>query len=432
MAKPTKTISEPTILAGLAPAGVHEVEKHLFRDAIYKCKFAAQRTRKQLGCIFIGGESGVGKSTVAMEMHNSGIVGGGNGDGRFVAANAAAMPERLFESEMFGHVKGAFTDAVDKEGLIAHATGGTLFVDEIGKTCLNNQAKLLRFIDTGKYRKLGGNDEKEADVVIVLASNDGLEDLVSQGKLLVDLYNRLTLLRIILPPFRARTARVPEIASALWDKLDLWSGGKRRPFPWFLGYVLQEIVESCPYRWPGNYHEVLGLLQDFAIYYSVNRFEAYTKLRHELVQKMFAAEAPDEELAVRIVTEKGIYEDDASARILRSQGSGKKNWDKWATGGIKHVEKVFGDGFPWWFLTTPGSFNSKKMQAAHEYRPRGWHGCDKSEKNARGLSALADFTSLRNKRKGGPTQQEMAKYAGCQRKTVNDWKSMTDEQRPSE
>ncbi len=163
----------------------------------------------------ITGESGTGKELAARALHDW----GDRRDGPFIVVNCGALPENLMESELFGHVKGAFTGAgTSKEGLIRAASGGTLFLDEIGELPLSLQVKLLRVLQERKVRPIGGADELPVDVRVVAATNRDLESEVEEGAFREDLFYRLNVIRIRIPPLRERPEDIRPLAQHLLEK----------------------------------------------------------------------------------------------------------------------------------------------------------------------------------------------------------------------
>jgi len=168
--------------------------------------------------VLITGESGTGKEVVAREIHSRSR----NASGPFVALNCAAMPEELIESELFGHEKGAFTGAAAKRiGKFEAANKGTLFLDEIGDMSLSTQAKVLRVIEEKQFQRLGSNETVSSDVRIISATNKPLEREIEQGTFREDLYYRLCVVRIGLPPLRDRVSDIPAIAQAFCERFSM-------------------------------------------------------------------------------------------------------------------------------------------------------------------------------------------------------------------
>lgn len=202
--------------------------------------------------VLITGESGTGKELVARAIHDRSH----RKDGPFVAVNCAALPAHLLESELFGHIRGAFTDAVeDREGLFQAASGGTLFLDEVGEMPLDMQAKLLRAIQERKVRPVGGSKEIEFQARIVSATNLDIEDAVEEGRFRDDLYYRLNVVRIPIPPLRARGKDVLILAEAFIDRAARREGRK----PPRLSQTAAERLLS--YDWPGNVRELENCIE---------------------------------------------------------------------------------------------------------------------------------------------------------------------------
>ncbi len=159
--------------------------------------------------VLITGESGVGKELVARAIHNRSE----RKDKPFVKINCAAIPEGLIESELFGYEKGAFTDAkMQKKGKLELADGGTLFLDEIGDMSLSTQAKLLRVLEEGEFERLGSIDTLKVDVRVIAATNKNLEKEMAGGKFREDLFYRLNVISIHIPPLRERKEDIPVLS----------------------------------------------------------------------------------------------------------------------------------------------------------------------------------------------------------------------------
>jgi DNA-binding NtrC family response regulator len=197
--------------------------------------------------VLIEGESGTGKELIARAIHfNS-----SRATGPFVAVNCAAIPETLLESELFGYVRGAFTDArKDRRGLFQEASGGILFLDEISEIPLILQAKLLRILEDKEVRPLGANQSEKVDARVVSASNRNLDQLVRDGKFRQDLYYRLNVIRIELPALRQRTEDVPLLVDHFIRKFA--EGAKHK----VEGIQAEAMAALKSHDWPGNIREL--------------------------------------------------------------------------------------------------------------------------------------------------------------------------------
>ena len=202
---------------------------------------------KTSSTVLVTGESGTGKEMVARAIHHHSARAGGP----FIPLNCAAVPETLLESELFGYLRGAFTDArKDRRGLFQEASGGILFLDEISEIPINLQAKLLRVIEDKEVRPLGANQSERVDTRIVSACNLDLEQLVEQGRFRQDLYYRLNVIRIELPPLRERSEDIPLLAEHFLHEFA--PQAKRQ-----IDSIEQEALAALMnYRWPGNVREL--------------------------------------------------------------------------------------------------------------------------------------------------------------------------------
>jgi two-component system response regulator PilR (NtrC family) len=202
--------------------------------------------------VLISGESGTGKEVVARAIHR----GGPRRDQPFVAVNCAAIPETLLESELFGHVKGAFTGAVqNKEGLFEVADEGTLFLDEVGELTLAVQVKLLRAIQEKSFRRVGGSGDTQANVRIVAASNRRLEDEVASGRFREDLYYRLNVIEIPLPSLRERSEDIPLLVAHFIEK---YATELEKDVNRISDDAITRLTE---YRFPGNVRELENVIE---------------------------------------------------------------------------------------------------------------------------------------------------------------------------
>jgi two-component system response regulator PilR (NtrC family) len=201
--------------------------------------------------VLITGESGTGKEVVARALHHSGERAGQP----FVTVNCGALPENLMESELFGHEKGAFTGATSKkDGLFRAANGGTLFLDEIGELPTPLQVKLLRVLQERKVRPVGGQQEIEVDVRVVAATNRDVEAAVREGSFRQDLFYRLNVIRVQLPPLRERMEDVPMLAQHFLHKHSALEGKRLSLSPDAMSWIVQQ-------RYPGNVRELENVIE---------------------------------------------------------------------------------------------------------------------------------------------------------------------------
>jgi two-component system response regulator PilR (NtrC family) len=202
--------------------------------------------------VLISGESGTGKELVARAIHDQ----SGRSEMRFVALNCGAIPENLLESELFGHVKGAFTGAIqNKEGLFEAAEGGTLFLDEIGELSPTLQVKLLRVIQEKTIRRVGGTTDRVVDARVVSATNKRLEEEIAAGRFREDLYYRLNVIEIELPPLRERREDIPLLVNHFVEKISA-------DLDKHIEYVSDEALEKLTqYHYPGNVRELENAIE---------------------------------------------------------------------------------------------------------------------------------------------------------------------------
>jgi len=202
--------------------------------------------------VLVTGDSGTGKELVARAIHRSGR----RKDRPFVAINCAAVPEALLESELFGHVRGAFTDARTNEpGLFVAADGGTLFLDEIGDMPLALQPKLLRVLQERKVRPVGGSAERPVDVRVVAATNRDLETAVEEGRFRQDLFYRVNVVQVSVPPLRARAADILPLAAQFITRFAASVG---KPVSGISPAAAERLMA---YPWPGNVRELQNCIE---------------------------------------------------------------------------------------------------------------------------------------------------------------------------
>jgi two-component system response regulator HydG len=206
--------------------------------------------------VLIVGESGTGKELIARALHALGA----RASGPFVAVNCATLSEQILESELFGHEKGAFTSADQpKPGVMETAHGGTLFLDEVNEMGLGCQAKLLRAIERREFRRVGGTRKVKVNLRVVAAANVSLEDAVASGRFRPDLYYRLKVLSLQVPPLRDRKEAIPVLAQRLLAEI---TRGARVPARRLSQEAIAQLVR---YDWPGNVRELRNVMESVAL-----------------------------------------------------------------------------------------------------------------------------------------------------------------------
>jgi two-component system response regulator PilR (NtrC family) len=211
-----------------------------------------QKIQSTRTSVLITGESGTGKELVARALHTE----GNRSSGPFVAVNCGAIPDELMESELFGHKKGAFTGAIaDKPGLFQQAAGGTLFLDEIGELGLGLQVKLLRGLQERRVKPVGGTEEIEVDVRVVAATNRELEEEVARGAFRQDLYYRLNVIEVRLPPLRQRREDIPLLVEHF---LRRFASDQDKEI---LGVTSEAMKRLEEHEYPGNVRELENVME---------------------------------------------------------------------------------------------------------------------------------------------------------------------------
>jgi len=253
--------------------------------------------------ILLGGESGTGKELAAHAIHQMSP----RRAGPFLAMNCAALPETLIESELFGHERGAFTGAAERRaGYFELANGGTLLLDEIGDMPIATQAKLLRVLEDRKVRRLGGTREIEVDVRVVAATNRDLREAIAKGTFREDLYFRLNVFEVRLPPLRDRRDDVPLIAHALLEGLN------KRHECRVTGISTDVEALLAGYAWPGNVRELRNVLERAVI------LAGSGSIRREHLPAGFAG-LPDrliDATADEVVLRPGVTVDEAERQLI--------------------------------------------------------------------------------------------------------------------
>lgn len=228
-------------------------------------EFVLRAAASPANALLLQGESGTGKDLIARILHQESP----RRDGPYVPVNCSAIPENLLEAELFGHEKGAFTDAkAMKKGLFEIATGGTIFLDEIGELPLALQSKLLRTLEDQSIRRLGGVRDIRVDVRVVAASNRNLEDEVAAGRFRQDLYYRLMVIPVFIPPLRSHKEDIPILTAFFIEQFN-------RRFGKHIEGVTPEaaaLMES--YSWPGNVRELRNAIQRAMILEDTTRIQA--------------------------------------------------------------------------------------------------------------------------------------------------------------
>ena len=223
---------------------ISEVQWHC--ESMQKLQRQIARVAKTDASVLLRGENGTGKTSIAHYIHQvSGL------SGPFVSVNVAAIPESLFESELFGHKKGAFTDAKENRvGRFEAADNGTLFLDEIGSLGLEQQAKLLRVLESSEYERVGDNQTKTANCRIICAFNAEFDELIEQGKFRTDLYFRINPIELVIPPLKDRKDDILPLANYF---ANLHCKKYQLPIPSLSESAKQALLD---YHWPGNVREL--------------------------------------------------------------------------------------------------------------------------------------------------------------------------------
>ncbi|MBN1770938.1 MAG: sigma-54-dependent Fis family transcriptional regulator [Deltaproteobacteria bacterium] len=229
--------------------------------------FATLRRIAPTDCtVLLTGESGTGKELVARALHRR----SGRADRPFLACDCASLVPTLLESELFGHVRGSFSGAVAaKQGLFEVAHRGTLFLDEIANISLDTQSKLLRAIESRRVRRVGDTVEREIDIRLVAATNRSLPELVAAGSFREDLYYRLNVVPLVLPPLRERPGDVPLLARAFLHRLQ----GRPTVVAADFSPAAMAVLEA--HAWPGNVRELQNLVERLAVLCGAPRIEPW-------------------------------------------------------------------------------------------------------------------------------------------------------------
>ena len=221
-------------------------------DAMVELFKMIETIARTTSTVLITGESGTGKDLVARAVHYNSL----RRDRPFVALNCGGLPETLLESELFGHMRGAFTGAdTNKKGLVEVAERGTIFLDEIGEMNQTMQVKLLRVLQDRRFRRLGGTEEVQADIRVIAATNQNLQKLVAEGRFREDLYYRINVIQVHLPPLRDRLDDVPLLAEHFLGKYAKAADSPVRG----ISHDAQALLSA--YSWPGNVRELENVIE---------------------------------------------------------------------------------------------------------------------------------------------------------------------------
>ncbi len=258
--------------------------------SIRKIKDLINRIADTNSTVLITGESGTGKEVVARDIHASSPVKGGP----FVAINIGGVPENLLESELFGYEKGAFTGAGSrKTGMFELASGGTLFLDEIGDMPLSLQVKILRVLQERRITRLGGTDPMPINARIIAATNKDVEHMVREGQFREDLFYRLNVVRITIPPLRERREDIPLLAAGILKRLNRQMGNK------ITGFTSEALSTLCEHDFFGNVRELENILERAVIFSNTSEIhDEDLDLRGSVSMRTHEKEKEDTRLAV--------------------------------------------------------------------------------------------------------------------------------------
>ncbi len=282
-----------------------------------------ERVASTTSSVLITGESGTGKELIARAI----VFNSGRKDKPYLTVNCGAIPENLLESELFGHVRGSFTGAVrDHQGLLEAADGGTLFLDEVGEIPPAAQVKLLRFLQEGESRRVGDTKVRKLDVRIIAATNRDLEEAVRDGSFREDLFFRLNVIPIVLPPLRERREDIPPLAAHLLQRL--CDAHARN----VTGLAPEALRAFMNYGWPGNVREMENVIE-----YALHLTDEGNPVRPDQLPARLRADAAAawgpghcvsiEEYARQAIA--ALQDDHSEEQIAEVLGISRKNlWEK--------------------------------------------------------------------------------------------------------
>jgi DNA-binding NtrC family response regulator len=286
-------------------------------DAIKRVLDLTERVAESDTTVLITGESGTGKELIAKAIHYNSP----RGDNAFVPINCGAIPVDLLESELFGHVKGAFTGAIaNRAGRFELADGGTLFLDEIGDMSPSLQVKLLRVIQERKFEPVGSTKTIESDVRLIAATNVNLESAVAEGRFREDLYYRLNVIPVHIPALRERRSDIPLLLNHF---VSVFNNKRSRNITGFSHDAMDLLIH---YNWPGNVRELENLVERLAILRGAGQVEA-----HDLPDRYRTARGPSLNAEEIMIPDSGMDFNsavDAYENALITKALEKTGWNR--------------------------------------------------------------------------------------------------------
>ncbi len=262
----------------------------------------------QRSTVLVTGESGTGKELIAKAIHNCSP----RAEGPFMAVNSGTIPFDLLESELFGHVKGAFTGATsEKKGLFEVADQGTIFLDEIGNIPIETQAKLLRVIQEREFRRVGGIDNVKVDVRIIAATHSDLKILVEQGRFREDLFYRLNVINLVIPPLKERKEDIPLLVDHFIGRFSLESGSSQ------CSIEKEALRVLMQYDWPGNVRELENVIERAVVLAAPDRVIRKDLFPKEVLEDR-SVDIEDLEIEDADVTLKGMVQDFEKEIIMKA------------------------------------------------------------------------------------------------------------------
>lgn len=284
----------------------------------------AEKIKNSDASVLIYGESGTGKELLAKYIHQCSI----RKDKKFVEINCAAIPEELLENELFGHKKGAFTDANDDYiGKFGYANEGTLFLDEIGEMSFNLQAKLLRVLQFKEYEPIGSTELQKSDVRIIAATNKNILQLLKEKKIREDLYYRLNVIPINIPPLRERRDDIEFLAKYF---LEIFNKKNNKNIKGFKTGIINILTR---YNWPGNIRELQNIIER-SVLLCDNEYLEITEILLKNSEDSFYKENNDIEKNLKDAIEE--FKKEYIIKLLE-----KNNWNQTKTAKILNIQRTY-------------------------------------------------------------------------------------------